>query len=432
MWESRRRPRAQPSGSDRRDQLHSGIIISNGLNRFPLADAAAEFARTGQLDALIMGGYPKGIVRHLARVATRSDRVVRMLARRKQIPDSLVKSCWVAELLGQTAAALRALEIKSLPGWVDTAAFRTFSWQSRNRIARERTSATFLYRSGFGLSAVAEARRRGMLTVCYHSAAHPNFLQRSRLLGGDSACLPRPWSLILSDLSLADAVIVEGAFVKRTFLEEGWPESRLHVVYEGVDDAFLRQVPERVPHHIGGPLQLLFVGVFGRWKGAEDIILALDGLSDVDWRLTIAGSIKPEDRNRFRYFLERSNVEALGIVSRAEVAARMAAADVFVFPSLAEGSARVVFEALASGCYVITTPNAGSIVEDGIHGAIVSIRAPDQIAAAIRHAAGAREKIRVIGDANAKLVVREYRQTHFASALWQILCELHATRGAAQ
>ena len=40
-------------------------------------------------------------------------------------------------------------------------------------------------------------------------------------------------------------------------------------------------------------------------------------------------------------------------------------------PASVEGSARVVFEALAAGCYVITTPNAGSIVKDEVHGALV-------------------------------------------------------------
>ena len=47
----------------------------------------------------------------------------------------------------------------------------------------------------------------------------------------------------------------------------------------------------------------------------------------------------------------------------------MSRAEVFVFPSLAEGSARVVAMAMAAGCYVITTPNSGSVVRDGAMGA---------------------------------------------------------------
>jgi glycosyltransferase involved in cell wall biosynthesis len=49
----------------------------------------------------------------------------------------------------------------------------------------------------------------------------------------------------------------------------------------------------------------------------------------------------------------------------------MAAADVFVFPSLFEGSAVVTYEALASGLPGIVTPSAGSVARDGLEGLIV-------------------------------------------------------------
>jgi glycosyltransferase involved in cell wall biosynthesis len=103
-----------------------------------------------------------------------------------------------------------------------------------------------------------------------------------------------------------------------------------------------------------------------------------------------------------------------------EVALRMLEADVFVFPSLAEGSARVVFEALACGCYVITTPNAGSIVQDGVHGALVPAGDADALAAAIRAAASRRQTIRDVGQYNAELVRSEYRQRRYGEALDQL------------
>lgn len=47
--------------------------------------------------------------------------------------------------------------------------------------------------------------------------------------------------------------------------------------------------------------------------------------------------------------------------------------DVYVFPTLMEGSSKSVYEAMAAGIPVITTPNAGSIIEDGKEGFIVPV-----------------------------------------------------------
>jgi len=40
----------------------------------------------------------------------------------------------------------------------------------------------------------------------------------------------------------------------------------------------------------------------------------------------------------------------------------------------------VTYEAMACGLPVVTTPNAGSVVRDGVEGFIVSIRDPDALA----------------------------------------------------
>ena len=55
-------------------------------------------------------------------------------------------------------------------------------------------------------------------------------------------------------------------------------------------------------------------------------------------------------------------------------------ADVFCLPTLSEGSATVTYEALASGVPVICTPNAGSVVREGIDGFLVPIRDAEGIA----------------------------------------------------
>ena len=68
-----------------------------------------------------------------------------------------------------------------------------------------------------------------------------------------------------------------------------------------------------------------------------------------------------------------------------ELAARLRTADVFVLPSLEDGFAQTVAEAMACGLPVVTTPNTGAsdLVEDGINGSVVPIRDPSALAEAV-------------------------------------------------
>lgn len=66
-------------------------------------------------------------------------------------------------------------------------------------------------------------------------------------------------------------------------------------------------------------------------------------------------------------------------------------ADIVALPTLAEGSAGVTYEALASGIPVITTFASGSCVEDGTSGIIIPIGDPEALADAIEDVVCDRE-----------------------------------------
>jgi len=74
-------------------------------------------------------------------------------------------------------------------------------------------------------------------------------------------------------------------------------------------------------------------------------------------------------------------------------------ADLFVFPTVEEGSALVTYEALACGLPVVTTPNAGSVVRDGVEGLIVPIRDVDALAAAMERLRADEQLRREMGKA---------------------------------
>ena len=87
-----------------------------------------------------------------------------------------------------------------------------------------------------------------------------------------------------------------------------------------------------------------------------------------------------------------ANLKFLGHLGMAKLAHEFAKADVFVLPSLAEGSASVTAEALGAGVPVVTTKAAGSIVRDGLDGIIVPERDFEALAEAIRSIVQDRER----------------------------------------
>jgi glycosyltransferase involved in cell wall biosynthesis len=304
---------------------------------------------------------------------------------------------------------------------------KTYGALAARELSRLRTPCTvYHFRAGFGNASIERAREMGMVTLCDHSAVHPRVIEG--LLAADgrpgNAGLPRRsgpkhpvWKQMLGDIDGADAVVVNSAFVKEMFIRLGWPPERIHVVYLGVDDRFLEQARLREQSRKGGTLRLMFAGRFERAKGAAVLIEALQNLADVDWEFVVAGPVAKDIRAGYPQFFEAKRVTLLGTIHRTELAKQMSASDVFVFPSFAEGSARAAFEALACGCYVITTPNSGTIVEDGVHGTLVPSGDRDGLAQAIARVSEDRQTMVEIGNRNVEVVSTRFRQRDYGDAM---------------
>lgn len=126
--------------------------------------------------------------------------------------------------------------------------------------------------------------------------------------------------------------------------------------------------------------RILFVGTAGLRKGIHTLGQAAQLLGREPYTYHVAGGVDDTVR---RHPLTRP-LTFLGRIPRLDVAREYEAADVFVLPSLAEGSAEVTYEALAAGIPVVTTAEAGSVVRDGIEGFVVPSSDPEALAARVR------------------------------------------------
>jgi len=170
----------------------------------------------------------------------------------------------------------------------------------------------------------------------------------------------------------SDLIVCGSEFVRQSIAEAHGPVERCVVVPYGVDSKFTLDRKVR-PNSI---LHVLFVGSIGLRKGAPYVLEAVRRLGRAV-HVRMVGPITVSAKAQAEL---RQHVELTGAVPRSEILGHYRWADVFLLPSLCEGSATVCYEALAAGLPVITTPNAGSVVRDGVDGFIVPIRDPEAIA----------------------------------------------------
>jgi glycosyltransferase involved in cell wall biosynthesis len=121
----------------------------------------------------------------------------------------------------------------------------------------------------------------------------------------------------------------------------------------------------------GDSLKILFVGSVDLRKGIPYLLKALRKLNPNSFTARIVGSIGIHNSKVKEY----SDIcTFMGKLDKQELSKQYEWANIFVFPSLSEGSAGVIYEAMAFGLPVITTKSSGSWVRDGIDGIIVQER----------------------------------------------------------
>lgn len=234
--------------------------------------------------------------------------------------------------------------------------------------------------TGFVLKAIETYREEARL--------HPEFADSlSSHLPSSSLAFMR------HEILEAEKILAPSAFVRDTLLEQGVESARIHLLPYGVDVERFR--PDWVPDP-QGRFRILYVGNVGQKKGIKYLLDAVKRLGRPDITLTLVGRLVGSGTGLAPY---RSLFNHMPHVPYLQVHEMFRNADLFIYPSLHEGSAFANLEAMAAGLPVITTHNAGSVVRDGIDGFIVPIRDVDAIAAGIEQLSRDPDKRAAMGRA---------------------------------
>lgn len=175
----------------------------------------------------------------------------------------------------------------------------------------------------------------------------------------------------LEELVISDRIYCASDFVKNSILSchKKINADKIKIVPYGVDlvDNFNTIKIQKKPQ---SKIKVLTVGTVGIRKGHPYIIEAAKKLKDIaEFRIIGDYTMVPP-----RLISNVSkNVTFLGQIPRQDVAKNYQWADVFLLPSICEGSATATYEALVSGLPIIVTPNAGSVIENNKHGFIIPV-----------------------------------------------------------
>ncbi len=238
----------------------------------------------------------------------------------------------------------------------------------------------FVGLSQSGLYTIRAARRRGIRTVCERQSSHivvqnTILMEEYQRQGVPFKGIAR-WAIEkeLQEYAEADLIKVPSNFARRTFIEQGISEERVISIPFGIDVKLFNPLPKE-----DKVFRILYVGTLSLQKGIPYLLDAVKGLTSDKIELWLIGSELKEIRptlaryaDRFRYW---------GVLPRSELKWYYSQASVFVMPSLQEGMANVMVQAMACGVPIIATSNTGAddLFTDGVEGFIVPIRDPNAI-----------------------------------------------------
>ena len=263
------------------------------------------------------------------------------------------------------------------------------------RFATQRQSLLLSY-SYYGFHAFSAHRGPNVL---FQLHPHPASVRRilSEELAAHPECrasLSKEWELslppedfgrLVAETGMASHWLAASSFTRSTLVENGIPHESIDVIPYGVDTTRFCPKTEPARRLSGQPLKLLFVGSINQRKGIKYLLDAMRLLGGSNVELTVCGRVV----DGLELFSSTgSRVHVRPSVTFPELLEAYRTADLFVLPSVVEGFAQVLLEALACGLPILSTTHtaAPDLITSGVEGWVVEPRRPDLLAERIESA----------------------------------------------
>ncbi len=287
-----------------------------------------------------------------------------------------------------------------------------FGRQTRAAMAKRReqdwkNTIFFGYDTGF-LEAAAWAKDQGAATVvCQMDPSQVEVEmvreEERRWPGWAKAPLLVPEEYLAwrkAEWALADVVMVNSKWTLDALVKLGVPSEKIAIVPLAYESEEIE--PDKSPRP-DGPLRVLYLGQVNIRKGIQYLLEAARKLDKKKFHFDVAGPISIADKH---VVTAPANVTFHGAVTRDRVREFYREADVFVLPTISDGFALTQLEAMAHWLPVVTTPNCGEVVRDGIDGFLVPARDATALAKALENLADDPERLDAMREAARENVAR--------------------------
>jgi len=271
--------------------------------------------------------------------------------------------------------------------------------------------------SGDCLQSLRVARKMGIPSIVEIPTWHRD---RGKIVGERPAPAasetPRSWKenllqtrdRFIEEYDLADLLFVLSQKAADTFRVQGFSENKLYYLPRGVD-------VERFKPGTRPPIfRAIFSGALIERKGIHHLLEAWHRLDLKDAELWLVGAVHEEAKPHLKRYW-RDNIKVLGF--KRDVENYLSQGTIYVFPSTCEGSAKVVYEAAACGLPLITTREAGDVVNNDVEGIIIQAGNVGELAAAILELYRHPEKVERMSVAARRRVVDNFTWDHFRTRL---------------
>jgi glycosyltransferase involved in cell wall biosynthesis len=302
-----------------------------------------------------------------------------------------------------------------------------FFAQMFDRLALKRLGSTDICIgwSGFSLQLFEKARSAGAKTILERGSTHIEFQQEivkeefERMGLVFSGAHPGIVDKEMREYDYADYIEVPSAFARQTFIDRGFPASKLIQGFRGVDIAEFRPLPRQ-----DGVFRVVFAGAISPRKGVHYLLEAFKKADLAGAELLLIGSIQDEMRSTLRKY--SGSFKLVNHVSQDRLRHYYSQGSVFVMPSIEEGMAVVQLQAMACGLPLICTTNTGGadIIREGQEGYVVPVRDVNALRERMAYLYENRAQCQRMGQAARDRVAASFTWDHYMRHMLKIYQEI--------